>query len=303
MRRTLGILRGHCGTIHRDIISDPLNRGERLKRLIDYVKWHTHYKYKGRQWIIEFENGLRSIVYPFPDHDAGELNIWTKNVDYHDHRFIRSVLAPGDFIVDAGCNVGNRTLALADMLGGALLIDAGKRAVERTTENLRLNKLDPKDFPVVRAAVGDKRGIVRFSDLGGASTLNRVLESSEYEQTTVEVPLTTIDDEVERIGRLPAFIKVDVEGFDLLALRGSERTLRSGCVKLVKFEHNQSEPMDPLGSFFGGMGWTVFALDGMGEPTLDNQAISHNCNLFAMPKEVANRFLKPATIKASMMQC
>lgn len=288
----LSALRGHVGTMRRVIIADPLNHGHRLRLLRDYVRWHALHKHRDRKWKIEFENGLHSMVYPFPDHDAGELNIWTRNVDYHDTRFIRSVIGRGDFIVDAGCNVGNRTLALADLLGGALLIDAGKRAGERTRENLRLNNLDPDSFVVIRAAVGDQCGVVRFSDFGGASTQNRVLGSGESDQRTVEVPLTTIDDEVERFGRFPAFIKIDVEGYDLLALRGSGRTLRSGFVKLVKFEHNQSEPLLPLESFFFEMGWQVFALDSMGKPTLDRQVVSSNVNLFAMPTDAANKLLQ-----------
>ena len=37
---------------------------------------------------------MRSYVYPFPDYDAGEVNIWTRNVDFHDIRLARSIRAP-----------------------------------------------------------------------------------------------------------------------------------------------------------------------------------------------------------------
>ena len=285
MKRPLSVIRGHCYTMRHHIVEEPLNRGQRIRLISNYIRWQALHKYCGRQWIISLENGFRSIVYPYPDHDAGELNIWTRNVDFHDTCFIRSLLQKGDTVVDAGCNVGNRTLALADLLGGALLIDAGKRAVERTEENLRLNGLDLSRFVVLRAAVGERKGVVRFTEVGGASTHNRVVDDAAA-SAAVAVPLTTIDEEVERLGIRPAFIKIDVEGHDLMALRGSERTLRSGAVRLVKFEHNQSEPLQPFEAFFGQLGWCIFALDGGGKPTLEPTLIGRNENLFAMARTV-----------------
>src|SRR5262245_11873605 len=164
---------------------------------------------------------MRSIVYPYPDHDAGEINIWTRNVDWYDIRLIRSILKPGDFIVDAGCNVGNRTLAIADLIDGALLIDAGRRALERTLKNRRLNGLSTEKFIVLHKAVGNHAGTVSFSDLGGASTQNRIVDAGSTGVTMVEVPLTTIDIELEWLGKRPAFIKVDVEGHDYQVLEGA----------------------------------------------------------------------------------
>jgi len=95
--------------------------------------------------------------------------------------------------------------------------------------------------------------------------------------------MTTIDLELERIGKAPAFIKVDVEGYDLQALRGAIRTLQSGAVRLVKFEHNQNGPIEPFLEFFASVGWKVFALDKSGRPSLDRTMIDTNMNLFACP--------------------
>jgi hypothetical protein len=90
----------------------------------------------------------------------------------------------------------------------------------------------------------------------------------------------------------PAFIKIDVEGLDLMALRGSERTLRSGAVRLVKFEHNQSEPLQPLEEFFSKLSWRIFALDGVGKPTVEAAIVARNQNLFAMQKDTLPGFVR-----------
>jgi FkbM family methyltransferase len=285
MLSLLRVTKSHLFTIYWSILKEPLNRGRRLHYLQNYLLWNLRYKYAGQRWVIKFENGYRSYVYPFPDHDAGELNIQTRNVDYFDIEFIRKHIRTGDFIVDAGCNVGNRTLAIADLIGGALLIDAGEVAIKRSLENLLLNGLSPENYFLVKKAVGDTTGTVFFSDFGGANTVNRVISEKENNAVkTYPVEMTTIDQELSAINRSPSFIKTDLEGHDLLALQGAVNTLRSGTVRLVKFEHNQSEPLEPLLEFFEALSWKVFALDRRGKPTDQEAYIGRNMNLFAAPR-------------------
>lgn len=284
-------LRDHLYRIRHHILLDPVNKGRRLRYLWNYLRWQAKGKYGKENWIISFENGLRSYVHPFPDHDAGEMNIWTRNVDFHDTAIVRRILRKGDRIVDAGCNVGNRTWALADMLGGALMIDAGAAAMARVQENRALNGLSPTDFITVHKAVGEQPGVVRFTDEGGAYTRNKVVEAGEEKTAVriVEVEMTTIDAEVERLGWQPTYLKIDVEGQDLPALKGALRTLRSGNVRLVKFEHNATEPLPPLLAFFHELGWKVFTVH-KGRVSDAQQHLEREMNLLASPAEIFAAF-------------
>lgn len=276
----------HLRTIKRDILNEPLNKGHRIRLLKNYFIWQLFEK-RHKSKVISLHNGFKTIVKPVPDNDAGEIGIWTLNMDHVDTQFVRRFLKPGDQVVDAGCNVGNRTLALADLLSGALLIDAGANAVARTKENLALNKLPSDKFVVLHKAVGEKEGVIRFTDLGGASTQNKVVaEGDAVEGRLVEVEMTTIDKEVSLLGLRPAFIKTDVEGHDLNALKGAIQTLKSGCVKIVKFEHIATDPLEPILTFFNGLGWKVFSLDGKGNPSFDHSKIHHELNLFAVPDDL-----------------
>ncbi len=286
IRPLIRTLRQHNRQLTNELLFEPLNEGRRARLLVNYFSWHLLHKYCRRRWIIRFDNGLKSYVYPYPDHDAGEVNIWTRNVDWHDINLVRSILKQGDFVVDAGCNVGNRTLAIADLIDGALLIDAGDVAAARTRENLELNRLPREQFIVLNKAVGSRCGPVTFTDLGGASTLNRVVEPGDTTVSTVTIDMTTLDAELDRIGRKPSFLKIDVEGQDLEVLRGSIVTLRSGSVRLVKFERNATEPLEPIVDFFGELGWSVFALRKTGEMTQENGVLQKNMNLFAAPGQV-----------------
>lgn len=277
--------RDHLYRIRTQVLCEPLNRGRRLHYLWNYLRWFGGARYGTKPWTVTFENGMRSLVMPHPDQNAGELNIWTRNNDFHDTELVRRILKPGDHIVDAGCNVGNRTWALADLLGGALLIDAGEVAVRRTRQHLVLNGLDPKRYIILHKAVGAEAGVVRFTDLGGASTLNRALAHGEQSvEPTVEVAVTTIDAEVAALGWRPTYIKIDVEGHDLAALRGAWNTLRGGSVRLVKFERLASEPLAAFTDLFDELGWTVFALH-RDRIVRDPDALAHTLNLFAAPPE------------------
>ena len=108
----------------------------KFRLLYRYLKWYGYQKPKKQCVEIYLQNGMTSIVYP--DSDSGESNIFTKNVDFYENEFIRRIIHKGDFIVDAGCNIGNRTLVLADMIGGALLLDANPLCLERLKENFFL---------------------------------------------------------------------------------------------------------------------------------------------------------------------
>jgi FkbM family methyltransferase len=281
-------LRDHLYRIRHHILAEPLNKGRRLHYLLNYLRWHGWAKWRSTPWTITFENGMRSLVKPHPDHDAGEKNIWTRNVDWYDTELIRRVLKPGDTVVDAGCNVGNRTWALADLLGGALMLDAGATAIARTREHRALNGLPEDRYHIVHKAVGATPGTITFTDLGGASTMNRVLEPGQTAPPgvrTVQLERTTIDNELARLGMRPAYMKIDVEGQDLPALQGAIETLRSGCVRLVKFEHNAPEPLQPVLDFWKELVWEVFALD-RDRITQDRARLERDMNLFAAPKEV-----------------
>lgn len=290
MLKYLRRLRLHLSLIRNDIFREPLNRGKKLYYLGQYLKWHLFYKYRGKKWIITLHNGMKSIVYPFPDHDAGELRIWTENYDFHAIEHVRSFLKKGDTIVDAGCNVGNRTLALADICSRAILIDAGDVAARRTKENIELNGLSSSDYVVVHKAVGDEPSTIYFTNLGGASTLNKIVSSADEADDVVEMEQVTIDQLMKEYNMQPAFIKTDVEGFDLQALQGGLNTLKSGSVQLVMFEHTRgnTEELGAFRQFFDSIGWKMYGLDKDGRLEHDANKMDNMLNLFARPASTFN---------------
>lgn len=277
--------------IYFEILKEPLNAGSKGKFLLDFFRWKLFHKYLGKKWIVRLENNFRSIVYPFPDHDAGEVNIWTRNVDFYEIRFVRSHLHPGDFVCDVGCNIGNRTLALADIAGGGMLFDAGKKAIERAQENFRLNNLGGK-YIFHHKAVGAEPGKIYFTDLGGASTVNKIVTDGDQAASHVEVELTTVDLEISRANQHPVYLKIDTEGYDLEVLKGAVGLIKGGSLRLIQFERLPHLKVEPFLKFFEPLHWKAFALE-KGHPTQSPQAIHRHQNLFAAPQEYFVRSIIP----------
>ena len=264
------------------VVLEPMNRGQRIEYCTKYLNWFLLKKRRGECTEISLLNNMKSIVYP--DSDSGVSSIFSNNVDHHESVFVRRNLKPGDFIVDAGCNVGNRTLALADIVGGGLLIDANPNCLSRAQKNFELNSLSLENYHFLQSAVGGENSTVMFPADTGTSCQNSINDGSDS-KNLVEVPLVTLDTALDSIGKPDvSFIKTDLEGFDLDALRGARQTLQSDTIRLVLFERWATTELDDFLQFFTEIGWTVFALDKNGQPSISPRHLNQSRNLFATPE-------------------
>jgi FkbM family methyltransferase len=138
-------------------------------------------------------------------------------------RFIR----PGNLAFDIGSHVGDRVSSFRRL--GARVV-----ALEPQPACMRVLRLihgrDPA-VTLVNAAGGDKPGEVTFRINSANPTVSTVSEDfvraaegaggweGQVWDTTITVPSTTLDELIARHGK-PAFIKIDVEGFEDHVLSG-----------------------------------------------------------------------------------
>jgi FkbM family methyltransferase len=157
-------------------------------------------------------------------------------------------LKPGLTVVDIGAHVGLHTLMFSRRVGptGHVL------AIEPSPANARLLRShiiwnDCRNVEVIEAAVGDREDHVSFTFYPDPTSPNGFANSLAYNHggETDTVPMTTID--AICAGRHPHLIKIDVEGAELLALRGARETLARWAPKLIVAIH--PEPMRLLGTF------------------------------------------------------
>jgi FkbM family methyltransferase len=152
--------------------------------------------------------------------------------DTPEHRFLESLDLGGKVIYEVGAFQGLLTLFFSSRAREVIAYEPNPPSYERVTENLRLNHR--QNVRLWRLAVGDQPGaLTLLTDPlmpGGASADPQVssqIRSSVAAITSVSVPVVTLDEDI-RSAHLPApdFIKVDIEGMELPALKGMSATLR-----------------------------------------------------------------------------
>lgn len=145
----------------------------------------------------------------------------------------RAAAAPGGIALDVGANVGAYALLFGAWMrpgGRVYAFEPSPAAYEGLRRHVELNGLADVVRPV-RAAVGDAEGTAALAgaDQQGTSRLAHPEEGGTMVETT------TIDGFCAREGIVPTLIKIDVEGWELEALRGARETIARGGGGLALF--------------------------------------------------------------------
>jgi FkbM family methyltransferase len=153
-------------------------------------------------------------------------------------RFYRAFFRSGDLVFDVGANLGNRT---------AVFLTCGARVVAFEPQPLCVAALEARFgedrfFHLVPVALGRESGSATMyvshehtlSTLS-AGWLSAVTESGRFGDTRwdgeEEVEVMTLDAAIAEFGE-PAFVKIDVEGYESEVLSGLSRRLKAGSESL-----------------------------------------------------------------------
>ncbi len=154
-------------------------------------------------------------------------------------RHYAALIRPGDLVFDLGAHVGNQSRCLAG-LGARVVAIEPQPAFARW---LRWLFQGDARVTVVETALGARPGTAKLCPSPRTPTVASLSPdwiASVGKATSfagvrwaepLEVPVTTLDALIERYG-LPAFCKIDVEGYEAEILRGLSRP-----IPLVSFEY------------------------------------------------------------------
>jgi FkbM family methyltransferase len=224
----------------RQIVDHPSNADRRAQAVLSAVRWQVRSRRSAEPIEVPMWGDQVLRCYP-RSNSASNVIYFTREHDPAEMAVIRAIVRPGDEVVDAGANIGVYTLLLAHLAGPAgrvVAVEPGPLAATRLRENVARNRLDQVE--VVEAAVGSEPGEGAISlDSDVSNTL--VPEPGITRVATV--PLVTLDS----LAADPSFIKLDVEGYEMEALRGAPRLLGQRPALQVELTEHQLQRMGSSG--------------------------------------------------------
>lgn len=143
--------------------------------------------------------------------------------DRAERKLLRTILSPGDVAVDAGANIGIYTRFLSLCVGPTGCV----HSFEPSPENFRRLQAATRKLPNVRlsqAAVGESSRRSRLYISDKLNVDHRAYVPEGESRHTVPIEMIAIDDYFKP-GERVDLIKMDIQGYELHALRGANRIL------------------------------------------------------------------------------
>jgi FkbM family methyltransferase len=201
-------------------------------------------------------------LFPLPKSKffASDVYVSSGNVDWSaEHvlsKFLREHPAKREFL-DVGANIGYYSALISPLASRVYSFEPDPRNHPYLNETLA----GLKNACLVPKAVSDFCGTVSFSDQGESDISHIVPEGDLNVGMTAET--LTVDSFVEENALNPLAIKIDIEGYDILALRGAVSTARR-CSTIFLVEYNQEDDRPntwaALQEFLGQTNYSIFCI-------------------------------------------
>ena len=146
---------------------------------------------------------------------------WLGLYEYEKQQLIARQVRPGTIFYDVGANVGFYSLQASELVGSGRVFafEPAPRNLSYLEKHLELNHA--ANVEVLAIAISDQNGTSSFETEESGFMVHLSGEGS------IAVPTATLDSLVEEgIVLPPDCVKMDIEGAELLALRGGSRTFQ-----------------------------------------------------------------------------
>ncbi len=159
--------------------------------------------------------------------------VFKRKQDASELKLICSLVKPGASVLDIGANIGFYTEVFSKLVGPSGQVHAFEP--EETNFKYLLGNCEKfKNVKLINKAVSDKTGPIKIYLSKMLNVDHRTYPFDDYSQV-IEIKATTIDDylALNNITKVD-FIKMDIQGFEMAAFKGMEKTLKSNPeVKMI----------------------------------------------------------------------
>jgi len=191
--------------------------------------------------------------------------------------YLRSHVRPGDVCLNVGAHVGVLTLCLAEWSGPegrVWAFEPNPRARRILESHVARNGLRDR-IGISEMAVGEKPGDAVFhaDEVEGTSRLGTPNPDHALAPRRVDVRVTTVDAFCAAQGIQPDWMVMDIEGYEVAALRGARRTIlaAAGTAGLVVELHphlwvSAQTSRVQLEALLAELRLTAYGLQGQADP-------------------------------------
>jgi FkbM family methyltransferase len=215
----------------RLIYNHPFNSDNKIAGLIRFLKWQISSKLTPYPIIYSFTEHSKLIIKKGLTSATG--NLYCGLFEYYDMAFLLHFLRPNDLFIDIGANIGIYTvLASAEIGASSISIEPIPSTYKHLLDNIFINKIEDK-VQALNIGLGSEKKLIKFTNALGA--VNHV--ATEEETNTIDISVETLDSVTTRV---PALLKIDVEGFETEVLNGASNILANSDLKAIIIELNGS---------------------------------------------------------------
>lgn len=204
---------------------------------------------------------IRDDAFGYADLTDGFLRLIVIDGDFEKEffRIADALLQEGGECFDIGANHGLLSLGLARKFGDRVrfhLFEPNPKLIESVKMSLKL-------YPSMQVrlnseAVSDEDGTVQIHFQDGHLGMSHVVENDGVPVRSIKLDTYLTDQQLDRVHLL----KMDIEGYELTALRGAENALKCRCIKSIYFEYcekwlSRAHPPQELLEFLDSLSYEV----------------------------------------------
>jgi FkbM family methyltransferase len=168
--------------------------------------------------------------------------------------YVRAHLKPSDTFIDVGANAGLYTMAMAGVVGRVMAYEPLPENFERLRANIKLNNFSNVESFLMALGDHDGKAELKSANDPGYHSIVAVSEQ-RADGGSLTVPIARMDTVWHEAGSpFVSAIKIDVEGAELLVLKGAE-TVLSACRPLFLIEANTRDHLNRLKAWLEPRGY------------------------------------------------
>jgi FkbM family methyltransferase len=209
-------------------------------------------------------------------------------------RVVNNYVSEGDTVWDIGSNLGIFTFCSAvkvGVSGRVYSLEADPEYADIQSQTLRTFTKHSGQVSILCAAVADKSGVLDLVIPRQGHSRNHLAVVSGNSADTAEMTkqvLTLTLDWLLNHWSPPRFIKIDVEGAELLAVNGGNKLFDE--IRPTGYIECSAENRESMTAFFKERNYLLYSLDKSGNETLVDTFVF---NTVVKPKELGTRRCYP----------